>query len=315
MDAKRPIGLTVLTGLNAALVAAVLVVLIVGGGRGPAPVANPEKEREVAVALAGSGLYRQAAQAYEDYLKDARRDPEPRANVLYTVGTLYMEKLSDFGEALARFERIKTLYPQAKVIADVNRKVVECLERLGQTLDAQNALDQATRAGGAKKAAAGETVLARVGDRDITDRDLADAIASLPPQVRGQFGEKDAKKEILRSLVQRELMFGAAVRRGLDKDPAVLAEAEKARRDILAGRVLKEEVYDKIDMSKLQVADYFQQHPDEFKSKDGKPLAQEQAMRLAQQKVFEQEQRRLSGKLFESLMTAQKAEIYEDRVQ
>ena len=315
MDAKRPIGLTVLTGLNAALVAAVLVVLIVGGGRGPAPVANPEKEREVAVALAGSGLYRQAAQAYEDYLKDARLDPEQRANVLYTVGNLYMEKLSDFGEALARFERIKTLYPQAKVIADVNRKVVECLERLGQTLDAQNALDQATRAGGAEKAAAGETVLARVGDREITDRDLADAIASLPPQVRGQFGEKDAKKEILRSLVQRELMFGAAVRRGLDKDPAVLAEAEKARRDILAGRVLKEEVYDKIDMSKLQVADYFQQHPDEFKGKDGKPLAQDQAMRLAQQKVFEQEQRRLSGKLFESLMAAQKAEIHEDRVQ
>ena len=110
-------------------------------------------------------------------------------------------------------------------------------------------------------------------------------------------------------------MFGAAVRRGLDKDPAVLAEAEKARRDILAGRVLKEEVYDNIDMSKLQVADYARQRPDDFKGKDGKPMPQDQAQRLAQQKVFEQEQRRLSGKLMESLMAAQKAEIYEDRVQ
>jgi tetratricopeptide (TPR) repeat protein len=312
VDAKRPVGLYVLAVLNIGLLVAALVLIVGGFGRAGGGAVGAAKEREVAAALAGRGLYREAADSYEAYLAGARIADDERANVLYTVAGLYMDKLGDYAGALARLERIKTLYPNAPTIGDVNRRTVECLERLGKTLDAQNALDQATRPDAA--APTGGTVLARVGDREITDRDLADEIEALPPQVRERVTTPEAKKELLHGIVQRELMVAAAVRRGLDKDPEVLSEAEKARRGILAGRVFKEEVIDKMEISPGVVADYLRQHPQEFQDKDGTPLAQDQAMRLAQQKVGMQEQERLSRKLVESLMTAQKAEVFEDRV-
>lgn len=316
MEQARQTGLYVLGAANLALVIAVIVLVLrgPGGAAGPAGV-EPDDQRTVAVALANRGLYRQAAEAYEEYLAAADLTSEQRANVLYTVGNLYMERLSDFAEALARFERIRTLYPDVEIASEVNRRIVACLDRLGQTLDAQNLLDAATRAGGETETGAAGTVLARIGDREITDRDLADEIAALPAQYRVRLENHEARLELLRNIVQRELLVSAAVRRGLDRDPNVLREMEQSRKGILAGRMLEDEVFGRIEVTPLQVADYLREHPDEFRNAEGEPMEPARAQRLARQKLAEREQRRLSTRLFEGLMEAQRAQIFEDRVQ
>ena len=310
---SKQTGLYVLAAANLLLVGLVAALLFSGYGPGGSKATGAGDERAVATALANRGLYQQAADAYGHYLDTADLDAEQRANILYTVGNLYMDKLKDPGEALARYERIHTLYPDTKIAAEVGPKIVTCLEQLGQSLDAQNMLDRATRPGD-KKTDDTSLVLARIGKTEITERDLADEIAALPAQVGRQIQGRAAKLEVLHSIVQRNLMVNAALRKGLDRDPDVIAEIEQARKGVLAGRVLREDVMDKIDITPAQVAAYVQDHPAEFVDKDGKPLEPQAAQQRAAQKLFEQEHRRLSTKLFESLSAAQSAEVYEDRV-
>lgn len=313
MEKTKLTGLYFLGAINALLIAVLLFMVYSGSGRQASSTIDAKSERSVAVALAGRGLYRQAADAYENYLL-ADLDAEQKANTLYTVGTIYMDKLADCDNAMARFERLKALYPDSKMVNEANKKMVACLEKTGRSLDAQNVLEAATRPEQTQKSAGG-TVLARIGDREITDRDLADEISRLPQQFRAQSGDLNFKKEMLNGLIQRELMLASAIRRGLDNDPEVLQELEAARKGILASKVMQMEVIDKIELTPIQVTAYIKDHPDQFVAKDGKPLDPQQVQQLAQRQLYAQEQRRLSMKLFETLSAAQKAEIFADRLQ
>ena len=74
---------------------------------------HPNQLRELAAVLEQEELYEAAIQTYRSYLDKADIPEGVRANILYRIGQIYQERLTDYENALAVFIRLRELYPQA----------------------------------------------------------------------------------------------------------------------------------------------------------------------------------------------------------
>jgi len=95
---------------------------------------------------------------------------------------------------MAYYLKVKHVFPESNLVDNVNKKIVECLERLQRSADAKQALDEATSLedGSARESRPG-TVVARIGDRDITSGDLEYHIGQLPDYLQSQMKEPGAR--------------------------------------------------------------------------------------------------------------------------
>jgi peptidyl-prolyl cis-trans isomerase C len=106
-------------------------------------------------------------------------------------------------------------------------------------------------------------VLAKIGDREITAGEFAESIAAKGPFLRARYNSPERRRELLDQMVRFELFAQEADRRGLDDLP----EVQRARKQVLIRRFLKQEFEDRIrleDVSDAEVAAYFEAHQDEF---------------------------------------------------
>jgi peptidyl-prolyl cis-trans isomerase C len=76
-------------------------------------------------------------------------------------------------------------------------------------------------------------VVAVIGDRRIRAYEVDSIIQTAPPSVRVQLRERDGYKNLVERLVTEEVIYQAARRAGLEKDPAYQAAAAKAVREAL----------------------------------------------------------------------------------
>lgn len=78
------------------------------------------------------------------------------------------------------------------------------------------------------KANPADRVLARVGERTITERDLQRRIDESSPLVRARYATVERRRELLESMVRNELLLQEARRRHLDEAPEVRAQLDRA---------------------------------------------------------------------------------------
>jgi EpsD family peptidyl-prolyl cis-trans isomerase len=76
-----------------------------------------------------------------------------------------------------------------------------------------------------------------------------------------------AKKQILESLIDQELLVQQAVENKVDRNPNVLQAIEVAKREILARAYLEQQVTPKQKPSAQQVKDYYAGHPELFSAR------------------------------------------------
>jgi len=76
-------------------------------------------------------------------------------------------------------------------------------------------------------------VLAKVGDREITERDVDFLLQSLGPQKGMQFYSPDGRKQLLDELINQELFYLDALESGIDKDEAFVAELQQVKINLL----------------------------------------------------------------------------------
>jgi peptidyl-prolyl cis-trans isomerase C len=110
-----------------------------------------------------------------------------------------------------------------------------------------------------------EGVLARVDDKVITDRDLADAIKRYEhlPFVRARYSVPDRRRELLDNLVRFEVLAAEARRRGYGRDPDVQQVAKQS----LVAQFEKQEITDKLrpeDVPQADVEAYYRDHRNDF---------------------------------------------------
>ena len=287
---------------------------------GSKPNVEVSKLRDYANALYNRQLYLQAVEEYDKIVQGYGPDESEVANLNYVIGNIYFERIRDYENALTYYLKIKYLYPESTLIDEVNKKMVECLERLDRSADAQQVLEEAAllEPSQAKKSRPGE-VIAKIGKRNITTGDLNFEISRLPPFMKSQLNEKSQKVDFLRQYIATELLYDSAKRKGLESEKEVIEAAFQAKKNFMVQKLLEEEISNEVDVKESDVRLYYNAHRDKYAEKDEegnvtetKPF--EEVKTQVMQDVIREKQKEAYDFLIQRLIRAEAVEIYENKL-
>ncbi len=285
------------------------------------PRLDADKKVNLANTYYNNELYRAAIKEYEEYLLNYHVQENKQANIYYQIANIYFERLNDYEKALENYLRIKYLYPESKLQSDVGKRIVNCLERLERSQDAQRILERETalKPGEVEKHRPG-AVIAKIGKKEITQGDLDFEIEKLPPYLQAQFNSRKSKIEFLRQYLAEELLYDSAKRKNLDKDKEIIEGTFRAKKSIMAQKILKEEIQKMVSINQSDVDLYYKANKEKYaeKDKDGKIVRQKAFQECAEQvaqDLFQERQQEAYQKLLERLMKAENVTIYEKRIQ
>ncbi len=284
------------------------------------PKFRVEQVREYASALYNRELYHQAIDQYNYCLDSYNLDATEEANINYTIAKIYFERMRDYENALTYYLKIKEFYPESDLLDEVNKRMVECLERLQRSADAQQVLEETalldpSRAHTKRPGA----VVAKIGKRPITTGDLEFQISQLPPFMRPQLNDKSKKAAFLKQYIATELLYDTARRKGLDHDMEVVEAIFQAKKKIMVQKLLEEEISEEVNVRESDVELYYKANRDKYAEKNAegkvthvKPLDEVRARVM--QDLIKEKQREAYDRLVQRIMRAEAVEIYEDKL-
>ncbi len=120
---------------------------------------------------------------------------------------------------------------------------------------------------GGKKENAQSQVAARVNDEEITIHQINNQLAR--SGITGEAAAKEASKKILDSLIDQELLVQQAIRKKLDRDPAVMQSIEDAKRQILSQAYVERVVYSHAQPTPAEIKEFYNSHPELFAKRKG----------------------------------------------
>ena len=280
-----------------------------------------ERVREFANVLYNRELYKQAIAEYERYLHDYPLDEREQASISYTIGNIYFDRVRDYETALSYYLRVQELYPKSELTPEAGKLIVECLERLQRSADAQQALEESTFLDTAQvtKKRPG-AVLAKIGSREITSGDLEFEMKRLPPYMQAQIKDKSKRVEFLRQYVATELFYDAAKRQGLEKDAEVLEAAFLAKKNLMVQKFLEEEIAGKFDYHESDLDLYYRANLNRYTKTDSagknpQQLSFAEAKPQVTQDFIREKQQQSYNALIERMLRAEAVQIYDDKVQ
>jgi len=294
--------------------------LVLGCSTGSKPAFDQEKVRNYANTLYNHELYQQAVEEYQRYLDLYPVKPAKRANIWFTIGNIYFERLHDYEKALAYYLKVKTLYPESLVMDDVNKKIVASLERLQRSNDAKLALDDAVnlKNNGEDYGRPGD-VVATIGDKKITSGDLNFYISQMPDYVKSQIKDANTKKAFLVQHIATDLFFDAAKRAGYDKDKDVIEGTFQAKKSLMVQKYLEHEIPGGSNITEDDVKLFYQANKDKYveKDKQGKVLRQksfDEVKNEVASDLLRERQQKAYEKLLQRMMQTENVKIYDDKI-
>ncbi len=299
-----------------------LIALITGCSENKTePAIGKSNARDFANVLYNRQLFHQSIQQYEFYLNSYDLDVTEQANINYVIGDIYFERMRDYENALAYYLKIKYLYPESKLVTEANKKIVACLERLQRSEDAIQALEETTSLEPDKirKKRPG-AVVAKIGDREITQGDIDFELNQLPPYLRSQFNTKEKKLQFVQQYLLTEILYDKAKREELDKEAEIIEAAFQAKREIMVQHLLKKEIEQRVKIEPADVELYYNANKEKYAEKDDEGNIKRQKsfdevkQQAAQDLIMERQQEALE-QMTAQLMRAESAEIYEDKLQ
>lgn len=117
-----------------------------------------------------------------------------------------------------------------------------------------------TACGGSKDKKPGQS-LASVNGEEITITQLNEELQRANVQAAQQ---EAASKQLLESLIDRQLLLNEAAKDKLDRDPKVVQAIERAKALIIAQSYMQKRVGTITKPTKEEIAEYFNQHPEFF---------------------------------------------------
>lgn len=292
--------------------------LLIGCSKPTTSNLSKEQARNYANELYNRQLFRQSVAEYERYLHSYPLDESEQANISYTIGDIYFERLRDYENALAYYIRIRYLHPKDELLRAVDQKIVACLERLQRPEDAQQKLTESTTLEPEKLATKRPgAVVARIGSREITQGDIDFELSQLPPELRSIYTTKEKKVEFLKQYILTELLYDSAVRQGLDKDTEVVEAAFQAKKNFMVQKLLQEQISSKIKIEPADVELYYQANKSKYAEKDDKGnVVREKPLDEVQKQVTQdlvlEKQKQIYEELIQRLMVAENVQILDD---
>jgi hypothetical protein len=299
-------------------VAALLIVLGLLVFRGPEGdwEESVGRDRAYANTLKNNELYRQAIGEYERILSRYPVDPEQEANLSYMIATVYLENLRDAENALAWFLRVKERSSNKDLLTDVDRRVVECLEKMDRSLDAENALRRATEPPG-RDAGDRSVAVARIGEREITLIELEREIQRLPPSEQKKLAAGKEKLEFLKGYIAKELMYNAAKRSGFEDDPEIREAAAQAEKHLMIQKFYGEEILKGLRITESDVKTFYEAHKAEYAEpgedgKEGEARPFEAVRTAVYRDLARLKEEELANALIARMMEAEKVVVFEE---
>jgi tetratricopeptide (TPR) repeat protein len=298
----------------------VLTVTLAGCSKHSGPAIPEDKKVELANKYYEAYLYEAAIQEYLDYVNTYPLDQNRQANIYYTIANIYFEKIRDYNKALEFFYRVKYLYPESNLQSDVGKRIVNCLERLQRSQDAQRTLEKeaALQPEKVQEHRPGE-IVATMGNKNITLGDLEFEISQLPPYLQTQFTARAKKLEFLQQYIVGELLYDSAKRKGLENDKEIIEGTFQAQKRLMAQKILGEEIQSKVNISQADVELYYKANKDKYTEKDdkGKVIRQKSFQETAQQAAQDlslEKQQEAYQELVARLMQSENVTIFEQRI-
>lgn len=255
------------------LLFAVLAVLVLFSGEGKLAGHRSTAKREsdiyrnLANKLKSVGITEEAIKQYENYFNTAMVDKRTRSNLAYTVGKLYMEE-GHYEKALSWLYRVDMIDPDTSLESEVSSKIVHCLETLGRFHAAEYALEARSSLredrGDETK---GGNVVAEIGSREITLREVDEALDELPPWMKEQFKGKEKKVEFMKKYVADELFYRKAKKLEYDKDNELRDKTAHFMKQLMVNKILEKEIKDKLAVEEDDLKNYFKANQDRYKER------------------------------------------------
>jgi len=294
--------------------------LLAGCSKKSGPVVAEDKKVALANTYYNTELYEAAVNEYLDYVNTYPLDQSRQANIYYIIANIYFERVKDYSKALEYFYRVKYLYPESNLQGEVGKRIVNCLERLQRSQDAQRTLEKeaALEPEKVEEHRPGE-IVAAIGSKNITAGDLEFEIGQLPPYLQSQFNTRDKKLEFLQQYIVGELLYDSARRKGLEKDKDIIEGTFQAQKRLMAQKILNEEIQSKINISQADVELYYKANKENYAEKDDKGQVvkqksfQEAAQQVAQDLLLEKQQEAYR-QLVARLMQSENVNIFEKRI-
>ena len=231
----------VINRISSSIVISFAVLILVSCTEQQKPLLDADKKVNLANTYYNNELYNAAIKEYEEYVQNYPVEQNKQANIYYQIANIYFERLNDYEKALENYLRIKYLYPESNLQADIGKRIVNCLERLERSQDAQRVLDRETAL---KPDQVDEhkpgAVIAKIGNKEITQGDLDFEIEQLLPYIQCQFNSQERKIEFLRQYLAEELLYDSAKRQNLDQDKEIIEAAFRAKKSLMAQKILQE---------------------------------------------------------------------------
>lgn len=117
-----------------------------------------------------------------------------------------------------------------------------------------------------KSAKSAGQVLAEVNGAVITTEDFKREIESLPPYLKPMTETAEGKKEMLDTMIVRELILQQAQKDGLDKSQAVADKLEDLKKRVVVEAFLKKKVEEQANLSDPELQKFYDQNKDKFKT-------------------------------------------------
>ncbi len=298
----------------------IILLQLIGCSDNARPMSDEDKKINLAHTFLNNELFEAAIQEYEEYLAEYSVSNTKQANIYYHIANIYFERLFDYNKALENYLRIKYLFPESEIQSEVGKRIVNCLERLERSQDARRILEKETalKPEEIKESKPGE-VLATLGDRKITQGDLDFEIDQMPPYLKSQFITHDQKLAFLRQYIAEILLYDSAKRKNLDQDKEIIEGTFRAKKQLMAQKILQEEIQKMVDIKQADAELYYKANKEKYaeKDKEGKIIRQKLYQECAQEvarDLFLERQQEAYQQLVERLMKAEKVTIYENRL-
>lgn len=107
------------------------------------------------------------------------------------------------------------------------------------------------------------TVLATIGEKEITNLDIENALKSLDPYQAMQFNTEEGKKRLLEDLVNQELFYIEAKEANLHNDENFKAEMKKIEENMLKQYSINK-ILTSIQLTEEEVANFYEANKDKF---------------------------------------------------
>ena len=118
----------------------------------------------------------------------------------------------------------------------------------------------------AKNDAGKGVVLAEVNGATITDSDFYKEQETLPPYLKPMTETPEGKREMLDTMVVRELIMQQAKKDGIDASPEVAAKLEDLKKRVIVEAYLKKKVEESANISDADLQAFYDKNKDKFQT-------------------------------------------------